>query len=206
MRNVYELPGNLPVPVDDGAAAHLTGAVVPPLELPSTSGSLERLSELSIPPTVFFFYPRTGVPTQTPNKGFDGEEWDSIPGARGCTPQACGFRDASADFQALGVRVFGVSTNTPEHQLEFKRRTTTPIEFLSDSELLLVRALRLPTFEFPVESGGPNTLYRRMAWYCLQGTIQRVWYPVFPPNENARIVLEWLVRNKSGSQHDRPPN
>jgi peroxiredoxin (alkyl hydroperoxide reductase subunit C) len=148
---------------------------------------------------VVFLYPRTGVPGQPQNRGFNGEDWDTIPGARGCTPQSCGFRDLHAEFQALGVGVFGVSTNTPQHQLEFKSRNRVPFEFLSDSRLDLVRAMRLPTFEFPVESGGPTTLIRRMAWFVEQdaaGTsrIAHVWYPVFPPDQNAAAVLAWLQR------------
>ncbi len=187
----HQLPEGLPVPTDDGAAAHLRGGLLPDLRLPSTRGERIALAELKAP-TVLFFYPRTGVPGQPPNRGFRGEDWDEIPGARGCTPQSCGFRDAHADFAALGVSLFGLSTQTTDFQAEFKQRNHVPFEFLSDSELQLVRALRLPTFEFPVESGGPNTLIKRMSWFVLEGRIEHVWYPIFPPNENAPRVLEWL--------------
>lgn len=199
------LPPGLPVPEDDGAALHLRGAALPGLELPATSGGVVGLGRVrglearAAVGTVYFFYPRTGIPGQPPNLGFRGEVWDSIPGARGCTPQSCGFRDLYSEFRALGVEVYGVSTNTTEHQREFKARNHVPFEFLSDSDLRLVRAMRLPTFEFPVESGGPDTLIRRMAWYVEpDGTgvprIVKVWYPVFPPDQNAAAVLAWLKR------------
>lgn len=191
------LPAGLPVPEDDGAALHLLGAALPDLELPDTGGGRVRLSKLG--EAVLFFYPRTGVPGQAPNPGFAGEEWDSIPGARGCTPQSCGFRDLHAEFAGLGVRIFGVSTNTSEHQREFKQRNRVPFEFLSDSAMALTRAVGLPTFEFPVESGGPTTLLKRMAWYVTPDAggvarVRRVWYPVFPPDRNAAEVLAWTRR------------
>lgn len=201
----YTLPANLEVPENDGAALHLRWAALPELSLPATNGTMVPmggalgLETRATRGAVYFFYPRTGVPGQPPNLGFHGEEWDSIPGARGCTPQTCGFRDLYAEFRALGVEVYGVSTNTTEHQGEFKARNHVPFEFLSDSELRLVKAMGLPTFEFPVESGGPTTLNRRMAWYVEPDgngvpRIVRVWYPVFPPDQNARTVLGWLRR------------
>lgn len=203
--NPHTLPPDLPVPEDDGAALHLLGAALPDIELVSTGGGLVNLGRPVRPEsqsaagTVYFFYPRTGIPGQPPAKGFHGEEWESIPGARGCTPQSCGFRDLYGEFRALGVEVFGVSTNTTEHQREFKARNHVPFEFLSDSDLELVRAMGLPTFEFPVESGGPTTLIKRMAWYVEpdglgRPRIVKVWYPVFPPDRNAAEVLAWLKR------------
>jgi peroxiredoxin/GNAT superfamily N-acetyltransferase len=206
------LPADLPVPTDDGACLHLRRAALPDIALACTDGTVRKLSDVRTP-TVLFFYPRTGVPGQPPSLGFDGETWESIPGARGCTPQSCGFRDLFAQFRALGVDVLGVSTNTREHQREFKSRQHIPFEFLSDSDLALTRALNLPTFDFPVESGGPQTLLRRMAWFIepdLSGTprIRKVWYPVFPPNENASRVLAWLTQRAAvslvprGPQHD----
>src|SRR5262245_16077901 len=133
--NPYILPQDLPVPVDDGAAAHLGYATCrgfpPGLRLLSTDGtSVEPFLE-SFLPLVVFFYPRTGIPGQPPNPGPGGEDWDSIPGARGCTPQSCGYRDLHGEFTALGVTVYGLSTNTPGHQLEFKQRTGLPFELLS---------------------------------------------------------------------------
>ena len=186
-RDVYTLPPDLPVPVDDGAAEHLRGAAVPPLALPATSGRVVDLAELARQPAVLFFYPRTGRAGQSA-----GRDWDLIPGARGCTPQSCGFRDLHAEFRALGVTVAGVSTQTTEYQREFVERNHVPFDLLSDAELRLTHALTLPTFEFPVPGIGPSTLIRRMAWYLEGGRIAHVWYPVFPPDKNAEVVLAWL--------------
>jgi peroxiredoxin len=187
MADVYTLPAGLPVPVDDGAADHLRGAAVPPVALPATSGGLVELAALARGPAVLFFYPRTGEASQPA-----GPQWDLIPGARGCTPQSCGFRDLHAEFRALGVTVGGASTQTTAYQREFVERNHVPFALLSDADLRLTRALRLPTFEFPVAGGGPTTLIKRMAWYLDGGRIVRVWYPVFPPDRNAETVLAWL--------------
>ena len=186
------LPADLPVPIDDGAAAHLAGAPLPALALPCTLGDALVLSELTRGPAVVFFYPRTGVPGRAPPRLADGSEWDLVPGLRGCTPQACGYRDLLADFRALGVRVCAISTQTPEYQREFAARMHIPFPILSDSALALTRALRLPSIEMPLVDGGPSTLIRRMAWYCEDARIERVWYPVFPPDRNAAEVLAWL--------------
>jgi peroxiredoxin/predicted N-acetyltransferase YhbS len=193
----HTLPPDLPAPEDDGATLHLHGAEVARVTLAASDGRTAVVRELASGRAVLFFYPRTGVPGQPPNLGFQGEEWDSIAGARGCTPQSCGFRDRYGEFAALGVGVFGVSTNTTGHQREFKARNHVPFEFLSDSALSLTRAMRLPTFEFPVESGGPSTLIRRMAWYCEGGRIRKVWYPVFPPDRNAETVLAWVRQRRA---------
>src|SRR6185295_19423186 len=150
------LPAGLPVPVDDGVCDHLGRPpfdVLPDIVLPATDGNVVRLRAASERPLVLFFYPRTGIPGEPPDMGFHGENWDSIPGARGCTPQSCGFRDFFGEFARLGVTVFGVSTNSIAHQREFKARMHMPFEFLSDFELLLVRQLRLPTFEWPLPDG-----------------------------------------------------
>ena len=186
--HVSTLPANLPVPVDDGAADHLRGAVVPSLALAATSGATVDLATLARRPAVLFFYPRTGEHGRPA-----GPEWDLIPGARGCTPQSCGFRDLHAQYRALGISVAGVSTQTVEYQREFAARNHVSFELLSDAALRLTRALRLPTFEFPVASGGPTTLIKRMAWYLEGGRIAHVWYPVFPPDRNAAAVLAWLA-------------
>lgn len=176
--------------------------VLPNLELPTTAGGTRNLRELATHgghKVVLFFYPRTGIPGEPPALR-DGLQWDQLPGARGCTPQSCGFRDLYAEFKAKGIDVYGVSTSTPEHQLEFVRRNHIPFEMLSDHRLEFTRAMKLPTFEWPVESGGPSTLIRRMAWYVERYTsgecrIQKVWYPVFPPDRCALTVHEWLVRH-----------
>jgi len=183
--------------MDDGACDHLGRepflTFPPNLNLSSTDGSMVNLSARAAEPIVLFFYPRTGVPGQPPNLGFALENWDSIPGAWGCTPQCCGFRDTHAEFARRGVTLFGIGTNTSDHQREFTARQHIPFQLLSDSSLGLVRAMRLPTFDFPVESGGPTTLIRRMAIFCDAGRIVKVWYPVFPPDQNAAQVLHWLA-------------
>jgi peroxiredoxin len=184
---LHHLPPDLPVPVDDGACDHLAGAQVPSVRLRATSGRVVDLAAVAEGPTVLFFYPRTGEPGRAA-----GPEWDAIPGARGCTPQSCGFRDLHREFSRLGVAVLGVSTQDPGYQREFVERNHLPFELLSDRDLALTRALRLPTFEYPVERGGPTTLLRRMAWYVERQRIEKIWYPVFPPDRNAETVLAWL--------------
>lgn len=200
------LPPDLPVPRDDGAARHLRGLPLPDLVLDSTAGplNLARLTEIPdqpghpVRPAVLFLYPRTGLPGRPPGPGFRGEAWDSIPGARGCTPQSCGFRDLHNAFLDLGTRVYGLSTSPTEHLREFQARMHIPFPLLSDAQLRATRALNLPTFEFPVEDG-PTTLLRRLALYAEPDhagrlRIVKVWYPVFPPDQNARTVLAWLQR------------
>jgi len=144
------LPADLPRPIDDGAADHLRGAAVPALELASTLGGTLDLARITRTPAVLFFYPRTGVPGRPPPRLADGTEWDLVPGMRGCTPQSCAYRDLAADFRALGVAVHAVSTQTTEYQREFATRTHMPFAILSDSALVLTRALRLPSIEMPV--------------------------------------------------------
>ncbi len=193
------LPADLHVPLDDGGADHLGSApfdAIPEIALPCTDGRVWSPSDITATPVVFFLYPRTGVPGQPPSLGFNGEDWDSIPGARGCTPQSCGFRDLYQEFRERCVDVYGLSTNTVEHQREFKERNHIPFDFFSDHELKLTRALRLPTFDFPVESGGPTTLLRRMAIYCDCCAILRTFYPVFPPDRCATTVLDWIKRQE----------
>jgi peroxiredoxin len=185
--DLHQLPPDLPVPVDDGACDHLPGSRVPAVRLSSTSGRWVDLVEIADRLAVLFFYPRTGEAGRSA-----GPEWDAIPGARGCTPQSCGFRDLHREFVALGVSVFGVSTQETAYQQEFVERNHVPFEMLSDRELALTRALRLPTFEYPATRGGPPTLIKRMAWFVERGRIERIWYPVFPPDRNAETVLGWL--------------
>jgi peroxiredoxin len=184
----FALPVNLPVPKDDGLASHLQNLPLPDIALPTTDRRVVNLAQLSS--AVVFAYPRTGVPDKSP-----GPEWDAIPGARGCTPQACAFRDLHAEFKALGVEVFGLSTQTVEFQSEFVKRNHVTFAILSDSDLRLTKALRLPTFEFAIDAiggGGPTTLLRRMAWVVDAAIIRKVWYPVFPPDTNASEVLAWI--------------
>jgi peroxiredoxin len=145
------------------------------------------LDQWAARPGVVFFYPRSGETGRSP-----GPEWDAVPGARGCTPQSCAFRDLHGEFAARGVRVAAVSTQETDYQREFVARNHIPFEILSDAHLALTGALSLPTFEFPVAGGGPSTLIKRMAWYVDGGRIVKVWYPVFPPDKNAETVLAWL--------------
>lgn len=178
----FDLPANLPVPQDDGAARHLAGMRLPDLALAATDGSQVNLSRLK-GRTVVYLYPRTG----DPNSGVP-EGWDAIPGARGCTPQSCAFRDHFADLKRLGVaQLFGLSTQTTDYQREAVDRLHLPFAILSDAELRLTRALDLPTFVF-----NGMTLVRRMAWAIDDGAITKVFYPVFPPDKNAEEVIAWL--------------
>lgn len=197
------LPPNLPVPIDDGAANHLQGMPVAPIDLESTEERTINLAHLTRTPTVLFFYPRTGVPGRPAPRFPDGSEWDLIPGMRGCTPQSCGFRDLYSEFRALSVAVHAISTQNPDYQREFAQRMHLPFPVLSDASLALVRAMRLPTINASIETGGPATLIKRMAWYCDGSRIVRVWYPVFPPNENAANVLAWLRAQQAGPSSPR---
>jgi peroxiredoxin len=176
------LPDNLPAPLDDGAARHLTGARLPDIALAATDGSSVSLSRLT-GRTVVYIYPRTGRPGQATPTG-----WDGIPGARGCTPQSCGFRDHFADLKRLGVaHLFGLSTQTTTYQREAAERLHLPFAILSDEQLALTRALNLPTF-----SVDGMTLIRRMAWVVDDGVITKLFYPVFPPDKSAEEVVNWI--------------
>ncbi len=186
MSGSFPLPASLPKPVDDGACAHLAGMRVPPIDLPSTSGRVVNLSLLPTPRTVIYCYPMTGVPGKPLPEG-----WDLIPGARGCTPQTCGFRDHYSEIAALGAEVFGLSTQTTEYQREMVERLHVPFEVLSDADFALCDALRLPTFE--VEG---MRLVKRLTLVMREGVIEKVFYPVFPPNESAEQVIGWLERNQ----------
>jgi len=176
------LPPDIPVPQDDGAARHLTGMKLPDIALAATSGPAVNLSKLK-GRTVLYVYPRTGVPGVDAPPG-----WDDIPGARGCTPQSCGFRDHFAELKALGVaRVYGLSTQDTAYQREAAERLHLPFPILSDADLKLARALDLPTF-----STSGMTLFKRMALVIDDETIGKVFYPVFPPDKNAQEVVAWL--------------
>ena len=181
------LPSGLPQPVDDGAAAHLWDAPVPPFELASTDGSQVRLDRLP-GLVVVYAYPRTGVPGEDPLV----PDWDEIPGARGCTPESCGFRDHFKDLQAAGAsRVFGLSTQDTDYQREVAERLRLPFPLLSDLDLEMTKALRLPTFDV-----AGQTLLKRFTLVILDGRIEHVFYPVFPPDSHAEEVLGWLRARK----------
>jgi peroxiredoxin len=176
------LPPNLPVPVDDGAARHLTGLRLPDITLPATDGSTVNLARLR-GRTVVYLYPRTGQPGKPLPEG-----WDLIPGARGCTPQSCSFRDHFAELKALGVaQLYGLSTQDTDYQREAVERLRLPFPLLSDAGLKLTRAIHLPTFEV-----AGMTLLKRMAWVVDGGTIVKTFYPVFPPDKSAEEVIGWL--------------
>ncbi|HEY0361485.1 MAG TPA: peroxiredoxin, partial [Solirubrobacteraceae bacterium] len=172
------LPDNLPVPEDDGAADHLPGSEVPAVALPSTLGGELDLARAARERLVVYVYPRTGVPGQPLLDG-----WDDIPGARGCTPQSCGFRDRHGELQRLGARVFGLSTQTTADQREAVDRLHLPFPLLSDETLEFQSAMRLPSFE--IES---MRLVKRLTLIIRDGTVEHVFYPVFPPDRNAAEV------------------
>jgi peroxiredoxin len=179
----YTLPDDLPVPEDDGACDHLPGERLPELSLQATTGGTVDLARIGAEGTaVLFIYPRTGRPGEELPTG-----WDLIPGARGCTPQSCAFRDLHAEFADRGVDVFGMSAQSPEDQAEFAERVHLQFPVLSDPALELGEALGLPTF-----SVDGMTLYKRVTLVSRGGGIVKVFYPVFPPDRNAADVLAWL--------------
>ena len=176
----------IPAPQDDGAARHLIGAALPPVSLLATNDAMVMLAELS-GRTVVFGYPRTGEP----GKIALVDDWDMIPGARGCTPQTCAFRDLFADLKAAGAQhVFGLSTQSNAYQSEMAGRLHLPFPVLSDEALELTRALNLPTMEV-----AGLVMIKRLALVIDDGRITHVFYPVFPPDRNAGDVLAWLKAN-----------
>jgi len=180
--SLYELPRDLPVPVDDGAVDHLQGMTVPAIELESSVGPVD-LAEFGAERAVLYVYPRTGLPgRQVP------AEWDAIPGARGCTPQSCGFRDHFEELRQLGIRVAGLSTQSLIEQIELSERLGILHPVISDPNRKLGDALGLPTFEFD-----DALLYKRLTLVFETGRVSKVFYPVFPPDRNAEEVIAWLV-------------
>jgi peroxiredoxin len=178
----FPLPTDLPRPTDDGAADHLGGMRLPNLSLPTTGGRTIQLGKLGAGRAVIYCYPMTGVPgTPLP------EGWDLVPGARGCTPQACNFRDRHEELTQFGVAVYGLSSQSTEYQLEMAERNHLSFEILSDSEFRLCDALRLPTFTM-----AGTRLLKRLTLIIKGGEIEHVFYPVFPSNESADRVIEWL--------------
>jgi peroxiredoxin len=177
-----ELPADLPEPYDDGAASHLPRMQLPNVALAATSGG--RVTLAHVPGlAIVYAYPRTGRPGEDLPEG-----WDAIPGARGCTPQSCAFRDHFEELRQLGVgNVFGLSTQDTEYQREMVERLHLPFAVLSDADLALTRALNLPTFQV-----GSMTLLKRLTLVLRDGVIEHVFYPVFPPDRSAAAVVEWL--------------
>jgi peroxiredoxin len=180
--NLNQLPANLPRPKDDGGARHLKGMALPDLELPSTSNRRVNLSKIAAPRVVIYAYPMTGRPDRQLPQG-----WDDIPGARGCTPETCGFRDHHKDLAKLGADVYGLSTQDTPYQQEMVKRLEVPFEVLSDEHLTFAHALRLPTFTVD-----GMTLLKRLTLVARGGRIEQVFYPVFPPDKHAEEVIAWL--------------
>jgi peroxiredoxin len=189
LQNPLELPAGLPAPVDDGGARHLVGMAWPDLALPGSDGAWINLSGLRGRAVVYAF-PRTGRPGEALPTG-----WDAIPGARGCTPQSCGFRDHFAELGALGVgQLYGLSTQSRDDQREVAQRLHLPFALLSDAGLGLQRALTLPTFEVD-----GMTLLKRLTLVLDDGVVTKVFYPVFPPDRSAAEVVAWLREAQSTS-------
>jgi len=180
--DLHALPADLPVPEDDGGAAHLPNAAVPSIVLSATVGEPVDLAHAARGALIVYVYPKTGVPGQPLPTG-----WDRIPGARGCTPQSCAFRDSARELAELDVSIFGLSAQSSDEQREFAAREHIPYPLLNDSGFRLVRELRLPTFEVQ-----GDRYYRRLTFIAQGGRITKVFYPVFPPQDNARDVIAWL--------------
>ncbi len=194
--NLYALPGDLPVPQDDGACDHLRGWMLPSIGLRATSGVKVDLSKEGQPWVVVYCYPRTGRPDQEPLGG--AAAWNAIPGARGCTPQSCAYRDHHAELAALGATVYGLSTQDTEYQSEAVARLHLPFPLLSDVQLEFSRALQLPTFTF-----AGLELIKRLTLIARAGRVEEVFYPVFPSDADAQRVVEWLTVHCSGRAEAR---
>ena len=182
IKDLHTLPANLPIPVDDGACDHLLGSTLPSVSLTSTTGKAVDLSTYA-GTLVIYFYPMLGRPDSPPLIG-----WNDIPGARGCTPQTCAFRDSHAELKQRGVEIFGVSAQRLADQHEAHARLHLPFALLNDGQLVLAQALKLPTFEY-----AGARLIKRLTIIATDGLIRKVFYPVFPPNNNAGEVIAWLA-------------
>jgi len=191
--SAFPLPPNLPEPIDDGACDHLTGMRIPPISLPSTAGRIVNLGEQKARRAAIYCYPMTGVPGKALPSG-----WDMIPGARGCTPQSCGFRDHFQELSALQADVFGLSTQPTNYQREMAARLQLPFEVLSDAQFQFCDALGLPTFEV-----AGMRLVKRLTLVVRDGAIEKAFYPVFPPDQNAEKVIRWLRVNPIASAPSR---
>lgn len=188
-RNLLEIDwSTIPAPIDDGLADHLLGMQIPDMELMATDKKMVKISKL-FGTTIIYAYPRTGVPGQSPLF----EDWDLIPGARGCTPQSCAFRDHFIELKNLGINnVFGLSTQDSAYQQEAVARLHLPFNLLSDEHFGLTNALKLPTF-----SKNGITLLKRITLVIRSGEIIKCFYPIFPPDQNATEVINWLI-NREG--------
>lgn len=187
MSDFTTLPDDLPVPTDDGAADHLPGMSMPAISLRTSDGRSVNLAELDGGRAIIYLYPMTGRPGVDLPAG-----WDAIPGARGCSTEACDFRDHFADLRAAGAaQVWGMSSQDPDYQAEVVERLRLPFAMISDPRFELGDALRLPTFSAP----GHERLYARLTLVVRAGRIEHVFYPIFPPNTHAQDVLAWLRAN-----------
>lgn len=187
IKDLHTLPADLPVPLDDGACDHLLGSTLPSVSLTSTAGMTVDLSTYA-GTLVIYFYPMLGRPDSPPLIG-----WNDIPGARGCTPQTCAFRDSYAELTQLSVQVFGVSAQCFEDQQEAHARLHLPFALLNDGQLALAQALKLPTFKYR-----GKRLIKRLTIIATGGLIRKIFYPVFPPYKNARDVIAWLAAQQTG--------
>lgn len=185
MKDLFTLPDDLPIPIDDGACAHLPGIRLPSIPLATTSDNLINVGTLP-GSVVLYFYPMTGRPDSPPMVG-----WNEIPGARGCTPQTCGFRDHHSELKKFATHIFGVSAQPIEDQKEAKNRLRLPFELINDGTFTLTKALRLPTFEYQ-----GTAFIKRLTVVAEDGVIRKVFYPVFPPNRSAEDVIEWFGSGK----------
>lgn len=185
MSSYESLPEVLPAPVDDGLADHLVGMALPPLTLLGTDGKKWSFAEFASPTTVIYVYPRSGVPGVPLPQG-----WDLIPGARGCTPESCGFRDHFSELQKLGADVFGLSSQDHDYQKELVEQLELPFPILSDPDLEMQKNLRLPMF-----MAAGMELYCRLTLIIRKGMIVHIFYPIFPPDAHAGDVVEWLEKN-----------
>jgi len=188
--NLYKLPESISAPVDDGACNHLLGLKIPHVLLPSTGNRLVDLAAVSKQRAVVYCYPRTGTPDEEALGGTDN--WNAIPGARGCTPQSCAFRDHFGELQLLETQVFGLSSQTTEYQQEMVRRLHLPFEILSDADLAFTKAINLPTFEVT-----GVVLIKRLTLIIVDGKIIKFFYPVFPPDKDAEEVVTWLKNRRT---------
>ena len=193
MLDPTQLPPGLPRPADDGAADHLPGTAMPALALSSTAGEPMRVDVVpdGFRRLIIYAYPLTGLPgVETP------PGWEDIPGARGCTPESCGFRDHAAELAGLGAAVAGLSTQSTGYQREAANRLRLPFPLLSDAALALTQVLRLPVFDADLrpehDGGGRTTLLKRLTLVVRDQAIEKVFYPVFPPDQHADEVLGWL--------------
>ncbi|MDX2264144.1 MAG: peroxiredoxin [Hyphomicrobiales bacterium] len=182
----YKFPDHAPRPVDDGAASHLPGIGLPPIGLKATTGETVRLDRL-IGRTIVFVYVRSRLPGQTALFDY----WDTIPGATGCTVESCGFRDLYLDFIRAGARIFGLSAESPSHQKQASARLNLPFPLLSDERFDFAMPMRLPMLDV-----NEYTFLKRLTFVAKDGVIERVFYPVFPPDTHADEVLAWLRTQK----------